>query len=287
MPTTETPAFLSATKPPQLLDPKDAAKRMASDVHAMGKGKKILCKTDDRGYATPQNRGPADLVLNKDEGYIRLWAPGTILRWRFEERSMKVWADPGAAKDYIRKLLSDALLLWGDGLLIGFNETIDRRIGWDFEIAMVPEDCSPNGCVLASAFFPDGGRHQLELYPTMFSGSQSQTERVETLAHELGHVLGLRHFFADVSETAWPVEIFGKHSKFSIMNYGEDSRMTDDDKADLKRLYESAWNGTLTEINGTPISLEQPYSVLHPRALPRPPRLLGDELAAYARAAPR
>ena len=195
---------------------------------------------------------------------------------------MKVFVDPEMAKTYIRGLMSDALIAWGDALPVRFNETRDL---WDFEVAMAPEDCDENGCVLASAFFPDGGRHQLFLYPAMFR--QSKKEQVETCVHEFGHVFGLRHFFANISETAWPSVIFGKHTRFSIMNYGPDSRLTRADKADLKRLYQAAWTGELAEINGTEISLERPYSALHSPAVPSPVLLLGDGLAASAPAAPR
>ena len=119
-------------------------------------------------------------------------------------------------------------------------------------------DCSPQGCVLASAFFPDAGRHELVIYPTMFQ--QVREEQVETLIHEIGHVFGLRHFFANISETAWPSQIFGTHDKFSIMNYGSFSTLTEADLNDLTRLYQLAWSGQLTNINGTPIRFVRPYS---------------------------
>jgi hypothetical protein len=124
------------------------------------------------------------------------------------------------------------------------------------------DQCSAFGCVLAGAFFPDGGRHELELYPKMFT--QVRKEQVDTFIHEIGHVFGLRHFFASVSETAWPSEIFGRHNKFSIMNYGQLSELTDADKDDLTLLYQSAWGGELTHINGTPIRLVKPYSAFAP-----------------------
>ncbi|MBA3285358.1 MAG: hypothetical protein H0U27_09930 [Nitrosopumilus sp.] len=79
------------------------------------------------------------------------------------------------------------------------------------------------------------------------------------MIHEIGHIFGLRHFFANISESQWPSEIFGVHSKFSIMNYGELSALTDDDKKDLKSLYRSVWKGEIKEINGTPIRLVKPY----------------------------
>jgi hypothetical protein len=36
--------------------------------------------------------------------------------------------------------------------------------------------------------------------------------------------------------------------------------LTDDDRDDLSRLYEAAWSGQLTNINGTPIRLMQPFN---------------------------
>ncbi len=79
------------------------------------------------------------------------------------------------------------------------------------------------------------------------------------MVHELGHVFGLRHFFAKISEEAWPSEIFGEHNPFSIMNYGNKSVLTDADRNDLHNLYQRVWCGDLIEINGTPIHLVTPF----------------------------
>lgn len=62
------------------------------------------------------------------------------------------------------------------------------------------DQCNAFGCILASAFFPDAGRHDLNLYPKLFT--LGREEQVETFIHEIGHVFGLRHFFANVSEQA-------------------------------------------------------------------------------------
>lgn len=222
-------------------------------VHKIGNH--VLCDTEGRGFATPQNRSPAELVLDASEGFIPLWAKGVVLRWRFNEASLGFFQNVNSAKAGIRNLLTNAIAMWGDAAPVGFNELNDA---WDFEIVMRPSDnCNASGCVLASAFFPDAGRHQLVLYPQMFE--QSEQEQRETLAHEIGHIFGLRHFFAQVSEQAWPSIIFGKHTKFSIMNYGADSVLTDDDRSDLKKLYQAVWSGQLTEINGTPIRLFKPF----------------------------
>ena len=234
----------------------EASTRADPDVHVFGNG--FRCDTESRGHSTPQGRSPLEIVVDASEGFIPLWARDTTLRWRFRESTMRYFKSPAAAKAEIRKLLGEALLAWGDAAPVKFAE---RKDASDFEIVMRrTDDCDASGCVLASAFFPDAGRHQLTLYPQMFA--QSRQEQIETLVHEIGHVFGLRHFFANISETAWPSQIFGTHKPFSIMNYGSQSVLTADDTADLKRMYQSVWAGELTQINGTPIKLVQPFHTI-------------------------
>lgn len=238
---------------PQLLKADAATVKAESEVHVFGKG--IRCDTEPRGHATPSGRSPQEIVVDASEGFVPLWAKNQTLRWRFRESTMRYFRSPAAAKTEIRKLLADAIMAWGDAAPVKFSERTDA---WDFEIVMhASDDCDGNGCVLASAFFPDAGRHELELYPRMFE--QTRQEQVETLIHEIGHVFGLRHFFADVHESAWPSHVFGTHKPFTIMNYGSQSVLTDDDRADLKKLYKLVWTGALTQINGTPVRLFRPY----------------------------
>ena len=243
------------SKTPQLA--KATAAKPDPEVHVFGK-RRIRCDTDVRGHASPQGRSPLEIVVDASEGFIPLWAPETTLRWRFREQTMKYFKSPAAAKTEIRKLLGEAILAWGDGAPVKFAEKNDA---WDFEIVMRKnDDCDATGCVLASAFFPDTGRHQLVLYPQMFE--LERKEQIETLAHEIGHVFGLRHFFANVSETQWASQIFGVHKPFTIMNYGSQSVLTADDRNDLKKLYQLTWAGELTNINGTPIKLVKPFHTL-------------------------
>lgn len=231
----------------------DVATQLEPHVHLLRNG--VRCDTEKRGHATPQGRSPLEIVLDASEGFIPLWARNSTLRWRFRESSLQYFEDPTAARKEIERLLGEAILQWGDAAPVKFAQRDDN---WDFEVIVRQnDDCDVSGCVLASAFFPDSGRHELVIYPKMFE--QSRDEQVETLIHEIGHVFGLRHFFALLTETAWPAVVFGKHDKFSIMNYGADSRLTKADKSDLKALYTQAWSGRLTAINGTPIRFVQPF----------------------------
>jgi len=233
------------------------------EVHVYGKNSKV-CSTNARGHETPQDRSPLEILVDASDGFIPLWAENVTLRWRFNESSMEIFQNPLQAKEGIRELFGEALLKWGDAVPITFKETSDT---WDFEIAMSSSDkCNANGCTLARAFFPDAGRHDLMLYPILFN--QSQEEQLETFIHEIGHVFGLRHFFANVSEKSFPSEIFGTHDKFSIMNYGEESILTENDVADLKQLYSEVWSGDRTEINGTPIVMFHPFHEAQNETLP-------------------
>lgn len=222
-------------------------------VHKYGASN--LCVTDRVGFPTLDNKSPLDLVLHSGEGYIPLWERCVTLRWKFDNESLKYFKNPDEIKGYIRTLLGEALLKWGDASPVKFNENPNV---WDFKIRVESvENCSVIGCTLARAFFPNPGRNELVLFPTMFE--QSRKEQVDTMIHELGHVFGLRHFFADVKEKAWPSVIYGEHKPFSIMNYGEKSELTEADKNDLKNLYKLAWTGELTEIDGAQIKFVKPY----------------------------
>ena len=220
-----------------------------SQVHQLSDG--VICRTDPRARKRSRER----IVVDATDGFIPLWEKGLVLRWEFNAASLAAFQNPAAIKTRVRSLFRSAIMAWGDALPVRFTENSDNP---DFQIVVEQrDDCTPQGCVLAQAFFPDAGRHPLYVFPKMFT--QSRKEQVDTLIHEIGHVFGLRHFFAPEMEATWPVQVFGEHKPFSIMNYGANSELTDADRRDLKLLYEGAWSGQLRAINGTPIKLVRPF----------------------------
>lgn len=222
-------------------------------VHLLSKG--IICRTEVRA----RKRNILRIVVDATEGFVPLWEENLVLRWGFNEASLAGFQNPKAIKDKTRELLGKAIAAWGDAAPIRFTENDDNS---DFQMVVEQhDDCTPQGCTLAQAFFPDAGRHDLFVFPKMFG--QNDHEQVDTLTHEIGHVFGLRHFFAPEAESDFPSEVFGDHEPFSIMNYGANSELTDADRNDLKRLYQGAWSGELTKVNGTPIKLVRPFHYLH------------------------
>jgi len=225
-------------------------------VHILKKG--FVCETEPRGFIRPKGKSTTKIVVDASAGFVPLWAKNTTLHWHFNENSMRYFEDRVAAKQEIRKLISDTLTAWGTASPVKFKENNNT---WDFEIVMRQgDDCVEGGCVLAMAFFPDAGRHKLYLYPFLFE--QKRSEQVETLAHEFGHIFGLRHYFALLQEKDSPAEIFGRHNKFTIMNYDNLSQLTTRDRSDLSKLYKLVWSGKLTVINGKPIKLFKAFHTM-------------------------
>lgn len=222
--------------------------------HKYGANKEVICTTDSLSY----KQSPYEIVVDATHGFVPLWNHNSVLHWRFDERSMQRFKDVNAAKNHFRSLLDDALSEWGSAAPVKFAEAY-RTV--DFEYGLTPgDDCNPNGgCVLASAFFPAQVMQRLWIFPKLLKGT-SYNYQVNVMVHELGHIFGLRHFFADTDETKWPSEIFGQHAAFSIMNYGGKSVLTDADRNDLRALYHGFWEGRITHVGKTRIKGITPRS---------------------------
>ena len=111
---------------------KSAGQEEEPHIHVYHNG--AVCDTDSRGYPTPDNRSPNELVLDATDGFIPLWARDVTLRWRFQERSLSAFRNPEAAKIAIRELFIEGLLAWEDAAPIKFAE---RHDAWEIGRAHV------------------------------------------------------------------------------------------------------------------------------------------------------
>ena len=156
-------------------------------------------------------------------------------------------------------LLRLALERWGSAVPIEFRESEDS---WDFEVIFSSSDSLTYDDRLKNAegFFPSEMQKHLTFYPEFFRQAAADQER--KMLHELGHIFGLRHYFAAEKETNLPSHVFGENTRFSIMNYDENAQFSEADRRDLSLLYNLAWRGELTEIEQTPIRLISPFTSL-------------------------
>src|SRR5688500_15852427 len=120
--------------------PADPTAESAKPAHIIRKG--VRCDTESAGHATPGGVSPLEIVVDATEGFVPLWAKGTILRWRFRESSLTHSANPTAAKAAIEALLAEAILAWGPAAPVRFSKSDDL---WDFEIVVKAQDDCDGG----------------------------------------------------------------------------------------------------------------------------------------------
>lgn len=181
----------------------------------------------------------------KGEGRSRLyfWAKNTKLNWHYKANE---YAPYGVTEAVVENLLEAALKRWGDASPIKLAK-VDKMREAHFIVtwAKSDDDGNNNGSTLAAAFFPGdltaNQQPSLLLYPEFWH--EVEESKVITLAHELGHIFGLRHTDDVITMQGesddWAA--FGKNRKISIMAYDEDCKMTDEDKSKLKEIYDKAW----------------------------------------------
>jgi len=229
--------------------------------HRYGKNEEIVCLTEIHG----PDSGPDRIVVGLGDR-IPLWTPNSTLYWKFDDRSMHRFKYPDQAKNHFRELINGAMSMWGDAAPVKFSEAEPGSplTDIDFFYGLTSgNDCNPNGgCVMASAFFPSQNIERLWIFPKLLETPMEY--QFEVMAHELGHIFGLRHYFAQEKETQFPAVIFGEHSKFSIMNYGSDAVLTETDRRDLVLFYKGVWNRQITHIGDMPIDLVIPRSAISP-----------------------
>ncbi len=201
-------------------------------------------------------------VVDAQHGYIPLWQKGKALRWTFAPSSLdsfvrksKKFDNVNDLKDNIRGLLIAALKHWGSAVPIKLSE---NKLNPDIKIKIRSNNhCDNQGCITAEAFFPNSNQNYLWLYPVFFEYSRNQ--QIVILAHELGHIFGLRHTFALKDEDE-PAEEFGRNDEFSIMGpSSKNRRVTLTDKKDLSQLYKLAWDNKLSARLKKTVRLQAPF----------------------------
>ncbi|KAI0014715.1 hypothetical protein F4780DRAFT_767184 [Xylariomycetidae sp. FL0641] len=139
---------------------------------------------------------------------IGRWAKGAAPCWCVKRSSFPSIADA----EYAAACLREAVRLWRRAApnIPTFNQTEDREIA-TFQLTYGSTD---DLGLLAEAFFPNQSRRELEVFKEAFS-SMNKPFLTNILLHEVGHILGLRHEFAEII----PSVQMGTPDRLSVMNY--------------------------------------------------------------------
>ncbi|KAI0868115.1 hypothetical protein GGS24DRAFT_483314 [Hypoxylon argillaceum] len=187
------------------------------------------CATQQRTSGTTRARIGSD-------GYIPRWQKGSTIRYIVCDESFKnsSLATIAAARAV------EATSMW-EGIGVKF-EQVHRNRAATFQIMYLdlPDDHDPNVC--AESFFPRAGTGTLFIYK--FALEEANMDYLANiLAHEVGHILGLRHEFAGDIICERPKKtmeqgsvLWGEKNAMSVMNYYSHPSLHTVQEQDLKEL---------------------------------------------------
>lgn len=165
---------------------------------------------------------------------VRIGWDGEIPRWRRgSELSYVVCVEsfPAPLSSLVQDSMKAAIDMWC-GIGVSFKQ-VARNDPATFAIVYK----NRNRNTYARSFFPNESSRELIIYPPSL---QNTNYLSNILAHEVGHILGLRHEFAYEREKGYPSVLFGSKNTDSIMNYFDHPKrlqVREQDLEELERFY--------------------------------------------------
>ncbi|KIE00089.1 matrix metalloproteinase-11, partial [Metarhizium majus ARSEF 297] len=190
--------------------------------------------------------------------HVPRWAPDSVLTYVICTETFPSSDDAA----YATNRLTEAIHMWM-GVGATFKQ-VKRDRKATFRVVYRPKHRPDIEGVLANAFLPNGGRRNqrtLHIYALAFADTHVKYQ-ANILAHEIGHILGLRHVFAMEREREWSATWMNPCQN-SVMDYYPDSsllRVQQQDLEDLKAFYDSP----MTEYQGKPVIDFVPRSSVYP-----------------------
>lgn len=211
-------------------DDGDQAGNLTGDTPATGympQEPDLVPSVGPRYKCATQTHGCADVRI----GYY-----DQILRWRRgSELSYVVCIEsfPSPLSFLVEDAMKKAIGMW-QGIAVNFKQ-VGRDDPATFAVKYDSRSVKKN--FYARAFFPDTEPAELFVYEPSLTKADFMAN---ILAHEIGHILGLRHEFAHEREQYNPSVLLGSEDAHSVMNYykhPQEHQVSEQDLEGLKKLY--------------------------------------------------
>lgn len=214
-----------------------------------GKADSIICCFTE---CEPQDH---KITVDVHNGQVRLWAKDKKLNWKWGFSREFGSTDKNKIMETLRQDINAVMVMWDDAAPIKLEESNENP---HFEILVSHKIClSDENCYYATAFFPSDDMNLRKLKISKQFIEQSDEMRRRILAHEVGHIFGLRHSNAKKEEVDASIQLHEPEVD-SIMGDSVSARVTAKDKQHLRELYAKAWGEGQPVIVGTPIKLVSP-----------------------------
>ncbi|KAI2782181.1 hypothetical protein F4815DRAFT_463994 [Daldinia loculata] len=177
------------------------------------------------------------IFVHIEHDYIYRWRPESTITFNVNRISFPSNGDA----DHAVKSLEKAASEWNKGKIgIQFEKVADDKPA----VFQLVYSSKYDPSQLAYSFLPGYPPEKQRLYvcAPCFNREEPHHEYMANVfCHELGHILGLRHEFADIrNERRWPSLLVGRRNNSSVMNYFEHPSLLciqEDDYKGVKQLY--------------------------------------------------
>ena len=186
--------------------------------------------------------GDAESLVLATGGNIEIWESKSVIKFVVHGKSFPNLQDA----EYAAHELNAGAKMWNDAKIgVTFEWVADIE-----EAAFVLVYGGNDGNTLARAFFPNTkDLNTMRVYSRAFD-EDSKPFQSNIFAHEIGHVLGLRHEFAIEKESFDKAVLFGNKNPMSVMSYKFPPKIQPSDKKTTRILYGMEEG---TDIEGFPL----------------------------------
>lgn len=201
---------------------------------------------------TQEHDGLASIYLGIERGRLHLWENGSVINWTCRKDGWPVRSENGGLQVLIAAWYAKQ----------AWNKVLEGRVKFKYVSKLcdaafeVRYKRGGRKRILESSFFPTEHKRDLNFVKVYHASFDKRTHRryplYNTMLHELGHILGLRHEFAHTKQNEMKAEsiLFGTTNPKSAMAYYPSQDIQPSDEQYVRKAYDELGHGTVVSALG-------------------------------------